>query len=376
MTAAVTPDLDRLAINTIRFLSVDAVQKANSGHPGLGRWALRRWPTCCGRASSSTIPPDPRWFDRDRFVLSAGHGSMLLYSLLHLGGYGLTLEDIQSFPAMGQCRTPGHPESDLTPGVEATTGPLGQGISNAVGMAIAEAHLAARFNQPGHEVIDHHTYVLASDGDLMEGVASEACSGVTSHLGLGKLIVLYDDNHISLAGSTSVCFTEDVGARFAAYGWHVDHVADGNDLDGIEQAITNSRREGRGAAVDRDKGADRDRLRCPARGGHVEAHGSAHEAGGEGGQGGSRLADRDPPFYVPKEALAHLRRSLDDGKDRSRALERAHGGIRGRAFPELAAEAAAAHRGRAAGGLGGGAAALLDADEKGRESPRARRPRR
>ncbi|MET0152870.1 MAG: transketolase [Candidatus Binatia bacterium] len=351
-------ELDLLSINTIRFLSVDAVQKANSGHPGLPMGAAPMAYVLWTRFLEHD-PADPRWFDRDRFVLSAGHGSMLLYSLLHLGGYGLTLEDIQSFRQWGS-RTPGHPESDLTPGVEATTGPLGQGISNAVGMAIAEAHLAARFNRPGHEVIDHHTYVLASDGDLMEGVASEACS-LAGHLGLGKLIVLYDDNHISLAGSTSVCFTEDVGARFAAYGWHVDHVADGNDLDGIEQAITNARREGRRPSIvmvrtEIGYGA-------PHKGGTFEAHGSP--LGPEEVKAAKEALGwpTDPLFYVPKEALAHLRRALDDGKA---AHERWNERMvaYGRAFPELAAEL----RRRMAAELPAGLVAALprfDADEKG-----------
>src|SRR5437867_2397140 len=221
-------ELDQLSINTIRFLSVDAVQKANSGHPGLPMGAAAPAYVLWTRFLKHD-PGDPKWPDRDRFVLSAGHGSMLLYSLLHLTGYDLSLVDIQSFRQWGS-RTPGHPESHVTAGVEATTGPLGQGISNAVGMAIAEAHLAARFNRPGHEIIDHHTYVIASDGDVMEGVASEACS-LAGHLRLGKLIVLYDDNRVSLAGSTSVAFSEDVGARFRAYGWNVEHVKDGNDLD-------------------------------------------------------------------------------------------------------------------------------------------------
>src|SRR5213594_3903643 len=220
------PNLDELAINTIRFLAMDAVQKANSGHPGLPMGAAAMAYVLWTRFLRHD-PLKPHWPNRDRFVLSAGHGCMLLYSLLHLTGYDLTLDDIKSF-RQWDSRTPGHPESDITPGVEATTGPLGQGISNAVGMAIAEAHLAARFNRPGHEIVDHQTYVLASDGDVMEGVASEACS-LAGHLGLGKLTVMYDDNRISLSGSTSVCFSEDVGARFAAYGWHVQRVEDGND---------------------------------------------------------------------------------------------------------------------------------------------------
>ena len=228
------PDLDQLAINTIRFLAADAVQQANSGHPGLPMGAAPMAYVLWTRHLKHS-PAGPRWADRDRFVLSAGHGSMLLYALLFLTGYDLSLDDLRTFRQWGS-RTPGHPEHDHTPGVEATTGPLGQGISNAVGLAIAEAHLSGRYDRPGHEIVDHHTYVIASDGDLMEGVASEACS-LAGHLALGKLIVLYDQNHISLSGSTSLCFTEDVGARFQAYGWQVQHVADGNDLAAIDTAI-------------------------------------------------------------------------------------------------------------------------------------------
>jgi len=186
-------------------------------------------------------PSNPRWPNRDRFILSAGHGSALLYSMLHLTGYDLSMDDIKDFRQWGS-RTPGHPENHITPGVEVTTGPLGQGISNAVGMAIAEAHLAAKFNRPGFSVLDHYTYVIASDGDLMEGVASEACS-LAGHLGLGKLIVLYDDNHISIDGSTDLAFTEDRMGRFSAYGWHTLEVADGNDTAAIAKALGEARGE-------------------------------------------------------------------------------------------------------------------------------------
>ncbi len=227
-------DLDRLGVNTIRFLAADAVQKANSGHPGLPMGAAAPAYVLWTRFLKHN-PRNPQWFDRDRFVLSAGHGSMLLYALLHLTGYDLSLDDVKQFRQLGS-KTPGHPEVHVTPGVEATTGPLGQGVGNAVGMAIAEAHLAARFNRPGHTVVDHHTWVLASDGDLMEGVASEACS-LAGHLRLGKLVVLYDDNRISLAGSTSLSFTEDVPGRFRAYGWHVQTVDDGNDLAAVDAAL-------------------------------------------------------------------------------------------------------------------------------------------
>ncbi len=233
-------DLDQLCINTLRFLSADSIQNANSGHPGLPMGAAPMAYVLWTKHLRHN-PAHPLWADRDRFVLSAGHGSMLLYSLLHLTGYDLPLSELKAFRQWGS-KTPGHPESHLTPGVEITSGPLGQGVGAAVGMAIAEAHLGARFNRPDHTIVDHHTYVIASDGDLMEGVASEACS-LAGHLGLGKLIVLFDDNHITLAGSTSITFTEDVGKRFEAYGWHVQHVKDGNDLDAIDAALEAAKAE-------------------------------------------------------------------------------------------------------------------------------------
>jgi len=231
--------LDELCINTIRFLSVDAVQKANSGHPGLPMGAAPMAYILWDRFLRHN-PANPGWFDRDRFVLSAGHGSMLLYGLLHLAGYDLPLAELQAFRQWGS-RTPGHPEHGLTAGVETTTGPLGQGISNAVGMALAERWLAQRFNRPGFEVVDHHTYVIASDGDLMEGVSHEACA-LAGHLGLGKLIALWDDNGISIDGPTALAFSEDVVARFAAYGWHTFRV-DGHDPAAVEAAIAAAQAE-------------------------------------------------------------------------------------------------------------------------------------
>ncbi|HEV3156880.1 MAG TPA: transketolase [Candidatus Baltobacteraceae bacterium] len=229
-----TPDVER-RINAIRFLSIDAVQKANSGHPGLPLGAAALAYALWTRHLQHN-PTDPHWIDRDRFVLSAGHGSMLLYALLYLTGYDLPLEQLKAFRQLGS-KTPGHPEVGLTPGVEATTGPLGQGFGNAVGMAIAQAHLAATFNREV-SIVDHFTYCLASDGDLMEGVASEAAS-VAGHLRLGKLIVLYDDNNVSLAGPTSVTFTEDVARRFEAYGWHTQTIdaAHGEDVEPVDSAI-------------------------------------------------------------------------------------------------------------------------------------------
>lgn len=227
-------------INTLRFLAVDAIEKANSGHPGLPLGSAPLAATLWLNHLRHN-PSNPRWHDRDRFVLSAGHGSMLLYGLLHLTGYDLSLDDIKNFRTW-ESPTPGHPEYGHTPGVEVTSGPLGQGVANAVGMAIAECFLAARYNRPGYRLVDHFTYVLAGDGDLMEGVAREACS-LAGHLRLGKLILLYDDNKISLAGTTSLSFTEDVGKGFEAAGWHVQHVADGNDLSAIDQALAHARAE-------------------------------------------------------------------------------------------------------------------------------------
>ena len=233
-------DLDELSINTLRFLAADAVEQANSGHPGMPMGAAAMAYVLWQRHLRHD-PSDPRWLDRDRFVLSAGHGSMLLYGLLHLTGYELSIDQIRNFRQFGSL-TPGHPEAHITPGVEATTGPLGQGVGNAVGMAIAERFLAARYNREGHELFDHFTYVICSDGDLMEGIASEAAS-LAGHLGLGKLIMLYDDNEISIDGSTELAFTEDVEMRFEAYGWHVEHVEDGNDIEAIDAAIREAQAE-------------------------------------------------------------------------------------------------------------------------------------
>ena len=226
---------DELAVATLRTLAIDAVQKANSGHPGLPLGAAPMAHTLFSRHLCFDTR-DAEWPDRDRFLLSAGHGSALLYGLLYLAGFGLTLDDLKAFRQWGSC-TPGHPENHCTPGVEVTTGPLGQGFGNAVGMAIAEAHLAALFNRPGHTVVDHRVYALVSDGDLMEGLSHEAAS-LAGHLQLGKLICLYDDNHICLDGPTAMTFTEDVGQRFTAYGWHVQRVEDGNDLAAIDAALS------------------------------------------------------------------------------------------------------------------------------------------
>jgi transketolase len=327
-----TPTLDQLCVNTIRFLSADGVQKANSGHPGLPMGAAAMAYTLWTRFLKHN-PANPQWADRDRFILSAGHGSMLLYSLLHLTGYALTLDEIKNFRQWGSL-TPGHPESHLTAGVETTTGPLGQGLANAVGFAMAEAHLAARFNRPGHEIINHFTYVLAGDGDLMEGVTAEACS-LAGHLRLGKLIALYDDNRISLAGTTSLSFTEDVALRFAAYGWQVQRVSDGNDVEAIERAI----RVAQGVEDQPSLILVRTTIGygAPHRQNTFEAHGSPL------GPDELKAAKEtlgwpvEPPFHLPDEALAHFGKAVENGRKREGewqkrfvAYEKAH--------PALAAE--------------------------------------
>ena len=325
-------DLDALAINTIRFLAADAVQHANSGHPGLPMGAAAMAYVLWTRHLSHD-PGDPSWPDRDRFVLSAGHGSMLLYALLHLTGYDLSLDDLRRFRQWGS-RTPGHPEVHLTPGIEATTGPLGQGLADAVGMAIAEAHLAARFNRPGHTIVDHATWVLASDGDLMEGITSEACS-LAGHLQLGKLRVLYDDNRISLAGTTDLTFTEDVGARFRAYGWHVLEVENGNDVAAIDAALTTMR-----ATTDRPSLV---RVRtcigqgAPTKANTFEAHGSPLGPDELRGAKAALGWPAEPAFWIPPEALAIFRTAQGRGRDRRRTWEAALDRY-ATAHPELATE--------------------------------------
>ena len=239
-------DLQNRAINAIRFLSADGVQQANSGHPGLPMGAAAMAYTVWTRHLRFN-PKNPNWFDRDRFILSGGHGSMLLYSLLYLTGFDLSLDELKHFRQWGSL-TPGHPEVGLTPGVETTTGPLGQGFANGVGMAVAEAHLASIFNQSGHDIVDHYTYAIVTDGDLMEGVASEAAS-FAGHQQLGKLIYLYDDNHITIDGNTNLAFTEDRGKRFEAYGWHVQYVTDGNDVEAIDKAIQAAKKDPRASII-------------------------------------------------------------------------------------------------------------------------------
>jgi transketolase len=300
---------DERCINTIRFLSVDAVEKANSGHPGAPMGAASVAYVLWDRFLRHN-PKNPAWPDRDRFVLSAGHASMLLYSLLYLTGYDLSLDDLKAFRQWGS-RTPGHPEHGLTPGVEATTGPLGQGFANAVGMAMAERALAARLNGPGHEIVDHNTYVLASDGDLMEGVASEAAS-LAGTLALGKLVVLYDDNRITIEGKTDITFTEDVGARFRAYGWQVVGPVDGLDLGAVEKAIAEARADvARPSLV-----ACRTTLGYGSPGADTPGvHGAPL------GEEAARAAKEtlgwpeDPPFHVPDDVLEHMRLAVARGDE-------------------------------------------------------------
>jgi len=334
MTTALSPNvtaLDQLCINTIRFLSVDAVEKANSGHPGMplgaAPMAYVLWTKFLRHA-----PEDPQWFNRDRFVLSAGHGSMLLYSLLHLTGYDLTIDDIKQFRQWGS-KTPGHPERGHTPGVEVTTGPLGQGFANGVGLAIAEAYLAAKYNRPGDPVIDHYTYGIVSDGDLMEGVAAEAAS-LAGHLGLGKLIYLYDDNKITLASSTNVTFTEDHAMRFESYGWHVQKVEDGNDLAAIELAIRSAQEEtGRPSIIMVRTHIGYGSPKQDSTG----AHGSPLGADAVKATKEKLGWPLTPDFLVPEEALRHFREAVETGKQLTRKWEERMV-IYAQKYPELAHE--------------------------------------
>lgn len=303
-------DIAQLAVNTIRSLAIDAVQKANSGHPGLPMGAAPMAYVLWQRHLRHN-PRNPHWADRDRFVLSAGHGSALLYCLLHLTGYDVSMGDLQAFRQWGS-KTPGHPEARLTPGVEATTGPLGQGAANAVGMAMAERALAYRFNRPGHVLVDHRTYAIVSDGDLMEGVSAEA-SSLAGHLKLGKLIYLYDCNHISLDGPTSLAFsTENVAARYAAYGWQVLKVLNGDtDLAAIDRALSEAEADTTRPSivvVQTTIGYG-----APNKQGTSEAHGSP--LGPEEVAAAKRALGFDPAkfFYVPVEAGTHLRAAIERG---------------------------------------------------------------
>lgn len=314
--ACANKDLDQQCITTIRTLAMDAIQKANSGHPGapmgLAPAAFVLW-----KDFLKHNPKNPAWIDRDRFVLSGGHASMLLYSLLYLNGYGTTLDDIKNFRQWGS-KTPGHPEYGHTAGVETTTGPLGQGVANAVGMAMAERHLGARFNQDGKTLIDHHTYVICGDGDLMEGVTQEAAS-LAGHLGLGKLICIYDDNSITIEGTTAIAFTEDVKARFESMNWQVIVVDDGNDLEKIRAAIQ--------AGKDETSRPTMIKLKT-----HI-AYGSPNKQDSSGAHGAPLGVDEiklvkkfygvpeDKDFYVPDEVLAECRKAIDIGKEKEQAWQ-------------------------------------------------------
>lgn len=305
-------DLQTRAINTIRFLSADAVQQANSGHPGLPMGAAAMAYTLWTRHLHHN-PHNPKWPGRDRFVLSGGHGSMLLYSLLHLTGYDLPLEEIKKFRQWGSI-TPGHPEFGLTPGVETTTGPLGQGFANGVGMAIAEAHLAAEFNTPEYTLVDHYTYAIVTDGDLMEGVSSEAAS-LAGHLQLSKLIYLYDDNHVSIDGSTNLAFSEDRMARFDAYGWHTQKVENGNDVEAVDAAIKAAKADPRPSII-----AVRTTIGfgLPTRAGTAKAHG---EAPGDEELNGAKQAlgwPLEPRFLIPGDALEFFREAVGRGEELER----------------------------------------------------------
>lgn len=330
---AVTQSLDELCINAIRFLAIDAVQKANSGHPGLPMGAAPMAYVLWNQFMRFN-PKNPRWFNRDRFVLSAGHGCMLQYALLYLTGYdSVTIEDIKQFRQWGS-HTPGHPENFETPGVEVTTGPLGQGICNAVGLAVAEAHLAARFNKPDLKLVDHYTYVILGDGCNMEGISGEACS-LAGHWGLGKLIALYDDNHISIDGSTDIAFTEDVCKRFEAYGWHVQHVADGNtDLAGIAKAIAAAK-----AVTDKPS-----LIKVTTTIGYGSPN-KANTAGVHGAPLGSdevqltreNLGWSCEPFVVPDEVLNHFRKAIERGARYEAEWNQTFAAYRQK-YPEEAAE--------------------------------------
>ncbi|MDE2271318.1 MAG: transketolase [Xanthomonadaceae bacterium] len=350
-------DLDQQCVNTLRFLSVDMVQKANSGHPGLPLGAAPMAYVLWTKFLKHH-PANPHWADRDRFVLSAGHGSALLYSLLYLTGYGVTLDDIKAFRQWGS-KTPGHPERGHTPGVETTTGPLGQGMANVVGLAMAEAQQAARYNRDGHKVVDHYTYALVSDGDLMEGVASEAAS-LAGHLKLGKLICLYDDNYVTLAAGTDITFTENRAARFKAYGWHVQTVEDGNDLAAIEQAVKRAQRKkdqpslilvrthiGYGSPLQDS----------------FKAHGSPLGADNVAATKQKLGWPGQPAFLVPDEALAHFRAAQKKGKGAEAGWKRRWNKY-AKAFPELAAELQDSLEGKLPAGWDAGIP-VFPADAKG-----------
>ena len=350
--------LDDLCINALRFLSVDAVEKAKSGHPGAPMGAASMAYVLWDRFLKHN-PKNPSWPDRDRFILSAGHASALLYSLLHLTGYDLPLEEVMAFRQWGS-KTPGHPEHGLTPGIEATTGPLGQGFANGVGMAIAERWLSSTFNRPGHEIIDHHTYAIVSDGDLQEGISAEAAS-LAGHLGLGKLVYLYDDNHVSIEGHTDLSFSEDVGQRFRAYGWHVSGPVDGMDTSAVESAIGEARKETTRPSL----------VICRT----VIGYGSPNRAGTAAVHGEPLGAEETQlarealgwashqPFEVPAEALSHYRLALEHGSSREGQWSDSLAAYR-QAYPDLASQLEDALHGRLPEGWDSGLQDIFASQEK------------
>ncbi|MGY5854679.1 MAG: transketolase [Candidatus Thorarchaeota archaeon] len=301
-------DLQEKALNTIRFLAVDAIEAANSGHPGMPMGTAAMAYTLWTRHMRYN-PKNPDWPNRDRFVLSGGHGSMLLYALLHLTGYDVSLEDIKNF-RQWESKTPGHPECWMTPGVEVTTGPLGQGFGNSVGMAIGEKHLASVFNRSGHDIIDHYTYAIVTDGDLMEGISYET-SSLAGHFSLGKLIMLYDDNRISIDGSTDITFTEDRQKRFEAQGWHVQVIADGNNVDAIDDAIMKAKKDSRPSIIICRTIIG---FGLPTKQNTSACHGSP--AGKEELEGAKKALGwpLEPTFHIPEDVLAHYRQAIERGK--------------------------------------------------------------
>ena len=355
-TAIPSPALDEMCINTLRFLAVDMVQKANSGHPGLPMGSAAMAYALWDRLLKFN-PRDPHWPDRDRFILSAGHGCALLYALLHVTGFDLPLEELKRFRQWGS-RTPGHPEYGKTPGVEATTRPLGQGLANGVGMAIAEVALGARFNRPGHQIVDHCTYVLVSDGDLEEGISSEAGS-IAGHQHLGKLIVLYADNHITIEGSTELTFTEDRMARFAAFGWHVQRVEQSNDVDAVALALKNAQEQ-------------KDRPSLIAVRTHI-GFGSPHKQDTAAAHGEALGVDEvrltkegmnwpvSPSFHIPEEALVHFRGAVARGSATQVEWELRFKAF-AREYPDLASEFQRVIDRRLPADLGSGLPAFVSAD--------------
>lgn len=323
-------ELDKLCINSIRVLSADAIEKSKSGHPGLPLGAATMAYTLWSKMNHNG--KNPNWDNRDRFILSAGHGSMLEYSLLHLFGYGIIIEDIKNFRQVGSL-TPGHPEYGHTPGVEITTGPLGQGICNAVGMAIAEAHLAEKFNKPGYKVVNHNTYAIVGDGCLMEGISGEA-SSLAGTLGLGKLIVLYDSNNMSIEGDTDIAFREDVAKRYEAYNWQVIKVNDGNDIEAIENAIEEAKRETTKPSMIIVK--NQIGFGCPAKQGKASAHGEP--LGAENVKAmKENLGWKQEDFYVPSEVYSNMDNYIKAGVEKERYWNNLFEDYKNE-YPELAEE--------------------------------------